>query len=400
MYKFSTIRQFVIWMLFTAILIQIVFSFPQVCFAEGIPDELYSQSAVLMDGKTGRVLYEKDGFTIKPMASTTKIMTCLLAVESQKLDRVLTVSSYAASQPDVQLNIKEGEQYILGDMLYSLMLESHNDTAVAIAEFVGSSVEGFAEMMNQRAKEMGAMQTYFISPNGLDEEDIHGIHSTTAYDLALIMSYAVKNEQFIKICQTQSFSFEDVNKTRSFQVHNKNAFLNQMPGVLAGKTGFTNKAGYCYVCAMENDGRLYIVALLACGWPGHKNYKWQDTRKLLNYGMEAFVNKEWSEPKARDNFFVKCKGAKTENWNQEAFIEGKVTDGFLNTLLVPKEAVMSVKVEKKEFLTAPVKENQKIAKIIYKVNNEIYKEIPVLAAKGAEAIDYFWCVKQLLKVYF
>ena len=174
------------------------------------PGNLYALSAVLMDGDSGRVLYEKEGYTARPNASTTKVMTCILALEKGSGDDYVMVSENAASQPEVKLNLKEGEQYYLEDLLYSLMLKSHNDTAVAIAEHIGGSVEGFAKMMNAKAKEIGCTNTHFVTPNGLDSADAGGIHQTTARDLALIMSYAVKNKAFLHITQTRDYSFSDI----------------------------------------------------------------------------------------------------------------------------------------------------------------------------------------------
>ncbi len=142
--------------------------------------EVNAEAAVVMDADSGRVLFEKDGFTVRSMASTTKIMTCILALENGDPDDEVLVSAYAASMPDVQLNIREGERYRLGDLLCSLMLESHNDTAVAIAEHIGGSVEGFAAMMNQKARDLGCSDTCFVTPNGLDGTDENGgEHSTT-----------------------------------------------------------------------------------------------------------------------------------------------------------------------------------------------------------------------------
>ncbi len=130
--------------------------------------QLHAIGAALMDADSGRVLYEKKGNEPLPMASTTKIMTCIIALEKGNLEDVVTVSKYASTMPDVQLRINEGEQYILKDLLYSLMLESHNDVAVAIAEHIGGSVQGFAKMMNDKAKEIGCKNTHFVTPNGLD----------------------------------------------------------------------------------------------------------------------------------------------------------------------------------------------------------------------------------------
>ena len=163
---------------------------------EASPDEtlqLYAQSAVLMDADSGRVLYGKNPEDILPMASTTKIMTCILALEYGNPEEIVEVSAYAATMPKVKLYVKQGEKYRLKDLLYSLMLESHNDSAVVIAEAVGGSVEGFAAMMNQKARDIGCFDTYFITPNGLDAvvNDSGRTHSTTARDLAKIMAYCV-----------------------------------------------------------------------------------------------------------------------------------------------------------------------------------------------------------------
>ena len=224
-------------------------------------------------------------------------MTCILALENGKGDDYVMVSKNAAAQPEVKLGLKEGEQYYLEDLLYSLMLKSHNDTAVAIAEHIGGSVEGFAHMMNEKAKEIGCTSTHFVTSNGLDGADAGGVHETTARDLALIMSYAIKNKTFLHITQTRDYSFYDLSGNRQFSVHNANAFLDMTPDAISGKTGFTGNAGYCYVGACKNEGRTFIIALLGCGWPNNKSYKWKDTMKLLEYGKENF-HKEvyWQEP--------------------------------------------------------------------------------------------------------
>ena len=251
-------------------------------------ENLYALSAVLMDGETGRVLYGKEAYKGRPNASTTKVMTCILALELAKGDDYVQVSGNAASQPQTRLGMREGQQFYLEDLLYSLMLKSHNDSAVAIAEHISGSVEAFAERMNEKAKELGCKDTHFVTPNGLDGEDEGGIHHTTARDLALIMAYAIKNATFVHITQTRDYTFTDISGKKHYSVHNTNAFLDMETGVISGKTGFTGNAGYCYVCAVRQDERLFIVALLGCGWPGNKNYKWIDTRKLLSYGRENY----------------------------------------------------------------------------------------------------------------
>ena len=213
--------------------------------AKEFQENLHAESAALMDADTGRVLYGKEERKIRPMASTTKVMTCILALERAEGNEIVEVSSEAAAQPDVQLNMQKGEQYYLKDLLYSLMLKSHNDTAVAIAEHVGGSVEKFAKMMNDKATQIGCTQTHFVTPNGLDAKDEGGMHSTTARDLALIMRYAIQNENFLTIAQTTDYNFSDLSGKRTFVLHNTNALLGNMDGILAGKTGFTVGAGYC-----------------------------------------------------------------------------------------------------------------------------------------------------------
>lgn len=155
--------------------------------------QLYAQAAVLMDADSGRVLYGKNEDAVLPMASTTKIMTCILALEYGDLEQIAEASAYAAGMPKVKLYVKQGEKFRLKDLLYSLMLESHNDAAVVVAEAVGGSVEQFAAMMNQKARDIGCYDTYFITPNGLDAtvNETGKTHATTAADLAKIMAYCV-----------------------------------------------------------------------------------------------------------------------------------------------------------------------------------------------------------------
>ena len=140
------------------------------------PKNLYAQSAVLIDADSGRILFGKDEHKVRPMASTTKIMTCILTLENMTQDQKVKVSQKAAGQPKVRLGVKSGEEYYIKDILHSLMLESHNDSAVMIAEAIGGSVEAFAKMMNEKARELGCKDTHFVTPNGLDGEDEGGIH--------------------------------------------------------------------------------------------------------------------------------------------------------------------------------------------------------------------------------
>lgn len=249
---------------------------------------LNARAAVLMDADSGRILYGKNETMVFPMASTTKIMTLIVALEHNEPDQIVMASAGASAMPEVRLGVHEGERYRMEDLYYAMMLESFNDAAMMIAEGTVGSVENFAELMNEKAISLGCTQTYFITPNGLDAADEKGVHSSTAEDMAKIMRYAIDNEDFLKITQTADYSFTDCDRKRSFEVHNKNALLTMMDGVLSGKTGYTADAGYCYVCAVKKDDRTFIAALLGSGWPPHKGYKWSDVQTLLDYGDKNY----------------------------------------------------------------------------------------------------------------
>lgn len=249
---------------------------------------LNARAAVLMDADSGRILYGKNETMVFPMASTTKIMTLIVALEHNEPDQIVIASAGASAMPEVRLGVHEGERYRMEDLYYAMMLESFNDAAMMIAEGTVGSVENFAELMNEKAISLGCTQTYFITPNGLDAADEKGVHSSTAEDMAKIMRYAIDNEDFLKITQTADYSFTDCDRKRSFEVHNKNVLLTMMDGVLSGKTGYTADAGYCYVCAVKKDDCTFIAALLGSGWPPHKGYKWSDVQTLLDYGDKNY----------------------------------------------------------------------------------------------------------------
>lgn len=385
------------------------------------PGNLYALSAVLMDGDSGRVLYEKEGYTARPNASTTKVMTCILALENGAGDDYVMVSKNAASQPEVKLNLKEGEQYYLEDLLYSLMLKSHNDTAVAIAEHIGGSVEGFAKMMNAKAKEIGCTNTHFVTPNGLDSADAGGVHQTTARDLALIMSYAVKNKTFLHITQTRDYSFTDLSGKRQFSVHNANAFLDMTPDAVSGKTGFTGNAGYCYVAACENDGRSFIISLLGCGWPNNKSYKWKDTMKLLEYGKENFHKETyWQEPKIpripvqngvaapglestdqtdSGNKIIEVQKEEPSAAYINGIVEASASDREKQILLKNGEKV-TCHLRYEENLTAPVKKEQKIGQVTFCLGELVLARYNLVADRNIVKITYLWCVNKVFHDFF
>ena len=354
--------------------------------AEEVKDlRLRALSALLLDASNNRVLYEENGYNRMPNASTTKIMTCIVALEKGNLDEVVTVSSYAASMPDVQLNVKAGEQYYLGDLLYSLMLESHNDVAVAIAEHIGGSVEDFAVMMNDKARLLGCDDTNFVTPSGLDAEQ----HYTTARDLAVIASYAIKNERFIKITNAQTHSFKEINNKRSFTVSNKNRFLYMMDGAIGVKTGFTGRAGYCFVGAVKRSDRTLISVVLGCGWPPNKNLKWTDTKNLMNYGLENYEVKQIFKPVTFEPIQVKN--------GQERYLPLSLTGDL--TMLIRKDEVVSVEYELPDYVEAPIEANSIIGHAHYYIDDKLYYILPIYADNSVEKIDFKFCFRQILNLW-
>lgn len=368
--------------------------------------ELYAKSAVLMDADSGRILYEKNGTAAMANASTTKILTCILALENCNLDSEVEVTSLAASQPKVHLGMHAGQKFYMKDLLYGLMLESYNDCAMAIAEYIGGTKEDFAEMMNRKAEKIGCKDSYFITPNGLDAKDERGFHHTTAEDLANIMRYCIKEsektEEFLTITRTKQYSFTDVEGKSSYSCYNHNAFLEMMEGALSGKTGFTGNAGYCYVGALERDGRTYIVALLACGWPNNKGYKWADTKKLMNYGLENFEKKSLKDISIEEERLksVPVTEGQGQYIGETVYVIPAVEQQKgIEELLVEKGQEITVTYQIADKLQAPVEKGTYIGKITYRLGKETLKECALRADRSVKKINFTWCFVRVLEFF-
>ncbi|OON95577.1 MAG: hypothetical protein ATN36_07805 [Epulopiscium sp. Nele67-Bin005] len=255
-------------------------------FADSSVGTLGAKGAILVEPESKRILYSVHGEEPLPMASTTKIMTCILVLEKGNLDDIVTVSKQASQAPPVKLKLKAGEKQKLGDLLYSLMLESHNDTSVAIAEHVGGSVEEFCNMMTEMAHSIGATQSSFKTPNGLDAEG----HYASPYDLAIIAGYALENPKFVEIINTpnKTIPSEALEGSYRHDLQNKNRFLSMVSGANGVKTGYTSKAGHCFVgAAKRDDMQLIGVALGNFGNSG-KSRKYTDVQKMIEYGFKNF----------------------------------------------------------------------------------------------------------------
>jgi D-alanyl-D-alanine carboxypeptidase (penicillin-binding protein 5/6) len=250
------------------------------------PDQdLTARAAVLMDAATGKILYQKDADLRLPPASTTKVMTAILTLESErKLGDSLTVSKSATRVPASKLYLRPGQRLTIEDLLYGILLASANDASMVLAEGIGGSVERFTELMTKRAHEIGATNSHFTNPHGLTAPD----HYSTARDLAVLFRYAMRNATFREIVQTKISSVNSsgiVRKktvARRVAVRNHNRLLWNFDGAIGGKTGYTHAAQKCFVGAVVRNGVTLIVAILGA------RDQWGDTKKLLEYGFDHY----------------------------------------------------------------------------------------------------------------
>ena len=216
---------------------------------------LESRIALIFDRASGRILYEKNGNKQTPMASTTKIMTAIVVLENANLNDIVTIDSKAAGTGGSRLGLKKNDKITVNDLLYGLLLRSGNDAAVALAKYVGGSIDEFANMMNIKAKELGLSNSHFVVPHGLDNDE----HYTTAYELAKMADYALKIEKFKEIVSTKVTTIYINGYARS--INNTNQLLGSIAGVYGVKTGFTNGAGRCLVCSCKR-GDLDIITVI------------------------------------------------------------------------------------------------------------------------------------------
>ena len=235
---------------------------------------LNSRIAVAYDRKSGEVIWGKDEHKRTAMASTTKIMTAIVTLENCDLTQTVTISKKSAGTGGSRLGLKADDKITMNDLLYGLMLKSGNDAAVAIAETVGGSVEGFAELMNEKAKELKLENTHYVTPHGLDDPE----HYTTAVELAKLADYALQNETFAKIVNTKNYTVTINGYPKS--ISNTNELLGYLEGVNGVKTGFTNNAGRCLVTSVNRNGFEIITVILQADT---KKFRTADSIKLIEY---------------------------------------------------------------------------------------------------------------------
>ena len=371
---------------------------------------LNALSAVLYDASSNRVLYGKNENEERAMASTTKIMTLIITLEYGNLSDTVTISKYAATQPDVQLDAQTGEQYTLNDLVYAMMLMSYNDVAVAIAEYVADrctnggqdseivknrtpeeskkQIVFFTGLMNAKAVELGCKNTNFVTVNGLDGENDKGKHRTTAVELAKIAGYAINLQGFEEVCTTKTYSFSELNGKRRLSINTTDKFLDMMDGAVGIKTGFTNEAGYCFVGALRRDGRLLITVVLGCGWPPNKNYKWADTKELMNYGLKNYFYQ---------NVFVSCYEYEDIIVENGKLKRAKTYIPFSLELFLAEDEEIDIVYRMPEYITAPMEINEEVGKVLIYIDGELYTTFSILLKEKVEERDYFWYLKNIFK---
>ncbi len=332
-------------------------------------------SAIVMDATTGAVLYEKDAYTRRPMASTTKIMTCLMAIESGDIGRTITITEDMLAYDEegsTKLGLKLGDNITIHDLVVGMLLLSGNDCAQAVAIHLGGSFENFASMMNERASEIGMYDTFFVTPSGLDAPQ----HQSTAYDMALLGAEAMKNETFAELCSLRSYTVQFGNPVINFPLNTHNYLIEGqrygVDGCNGIKTGYTDNAGFCLVSHTERDG----VKLVCCTL-GMYSY-WDYHEMLLEYAFSKYVKLQ-AAPDVSD-IKLKIVGGETNTADVYCYVDGQFA--------VHENQVDGVyyKVFVDNFDYAPITKDQVVGHITY------YYGAAELATYSLRAADNVACI--------
>lgn len=339
------------------------FTFGFVCFALEEPS-LSASSSILLDADTKEVLFEKNANEKRSMASTTKIMTALLAVESGRLNDVVCINEKVYIE-GTAIGFNVGDKLTVEALCYGMLLESGNDAAVVIANYLAKSEEAFSVMMNEKATEIGMTGTNFVTASGLDDEN----HYTTAYDMALLGAYAVRNERFREICSTKTYKAEFVEPKISRTFSNHNRLLNSCEGVFGVKTGFTKKSGRCLVSACQRDSKVLIAVTL------NAPDDWNDHKKLYDYGYSLYekVETSFDIPKS-----IAVYGSDKKRIKINCFYD--------EPLNVKKGTVVKYKLYLNSYFYAPIEKGDVVGFVGVYFDGELFEKIPVVADENADTL--------------
>lgn len=359
------------------------------------PPSLNSRAAIVFDRTSKTVIYGKNIDSKRAMASTTKIMTAIIVLEKGKLDDIIEVSKKAANTGGSRLGLREGDKIRLKDLLYGLLLRSGNDAAVQIALHLGGSLEGFAEMMNNKAEEIGLTNTHFVTPHGLDNP----MHYTTAYEMALLTDYALDIKEFAKIVNTKQTTIS-IN-SNPVTINNTNELLGNLEGVNGVKTGFTNNAGRCLVTSTTRNNWQIITVVLGADT---KKFRTKDSIELIEYSFKNFkqininekINQEFEKWKKENRDSVELIKGKKEN-AKIAFDYCYNYDLYpINNTKIDK---IKIQIECKEKLEAPVESGEKVGNIHVILDEKEIMTIPIITKEEVlhkGVVDYF---SEILKNY-
>jgi D-alanyl-D-alanine carboxypeptidase (penicillin-binding protein 5/6) len=332
-----------------------------------------ARSALVMDFETGTILYEKNAYRKRPMASTTKIMSAIIALENGDLDADVLISGKAAGMGGSVMGLTKGSTVKLRDLLHGMLICSGNDAAVAIAEHIGGSVEGFCEMMNDKAIEIGAFSTSFSNPHGLDAEN----HYTTAYDLAKITRYALKNPYFNEVVKKREFYFN------GRVLKSTNEMLTLYEGADGVKTGYTGLAGRCLVTSATKNETRFISVVLFCDT---KNLRTSSSQKILDYSFTEF-GKVFLVEKGRIVGSVKVNRAKSL---QEVLVY--VSEDLTAILKHSQRDNLYTRISLPEYVMAPVRQGKIMGTISIFQGDKIIAETSLIALESTQKMqlsDYF-----------
>ena len=352
-----------------------------------------SKHIIAIDRKTSTVLYEKDAYSETPMASTTKIMTAILTIENCNLDEIVKISKESATVSGSTLDIHTGDEMKLVDLLYGLMLRSGNDCAVAIAEHISGSTENFAKLMNKKAEMLNLKHTHFVTPHGLDDEN----HYTTAYELAILTDYALKNEKFKEIVNTKTTTIFINNIPRT--ISNTNELLGNLNGVYGVKTGFTFNAGRCLVSSCNRNGMDIIVVVLGADT---KNQRTIDSIKIINYIYKNFQYVDISDyifesfEKYRKNFDENITLYKTQT---QPIISLSKERSFIFPLKNNTSNLLSTKFYSINKLTSNIKSGEKIGCMTIYYDNKILTSIDIFLSNNLIKNSWKYYFVEILKQF-
>ncbi|MFN3431260.1 MAG: D-alanyl-D-alanine carboxypeptidase family protein [Candidatus Sericytochromatia bacterium] len=333
-------------------------------------------AAIVLDGDSGQVLWERNAHQRRAMASTTKIMTSLLAVESGRLDETVTISKRAASIGEATIFLKEGEKLSLRDLTYGVLLSSGNDASTAVAEFLGGGSEAkFIELMNKRAAELGLKNTHFTNPHGLPSAD----HYSTAYDLAVLLRVASAVPAWNQIAETKIKKIPLLGKADGRTLRSHNKLLWNYPHATGGKTGFTNAAGRCFIGSARKNGRFVIQSTLAA------SDLWGDSQKLLAWGLDNFE----SVVVAKKGEIVGTVPIKSGSNRMVEVVAPRDV-----TVVLPRGTAERANLQQvwqlPDQLNAPVDLNQPVGQLIVKHNEKVLATVPLVAAQAVPAAASTW----------